>query len=50
MERKVAAFPNKKKFTVEKVLITSAGATDALASTGYFHRILTTEALFGGNR
>jgi hypothetical protein len=50
MERKVAAFPNKKKFTVEKVLITSAGATDALASTGYFHRILTTEALFSGSR
>jgi hypothetical protein len=50
MDRKILAFPNKKRYTIEKVLITSAGASDALKSTGYFHRILTVEEIFGSSR
>jgi|WetSurMetagenome_2_1015567.scaffolds.fasta_scaffold120643_2 uncharacterized protein len=46
MDRKIAAFPNKKRYTIEKTLITSAGATDSLVNSGYFTRILRAEDIF----
>ncbi|MCP4605537.1 MAG: ATP-binding protein [Proteobacteria bacterium] len=46
MEKKIDIFPNPKQRTVEKVLISAAPPTDQLVKTGYFHSILSIDALF----
>ena len=38
--------PDAKDKTIEKVLITASGATDALLARGYFDRIITLEDIF----
>lgn len=45
-ERKLALFPNKKNYSIHKVLITAAGAEDSLLNTGYFDRIISLETFF----
>lgn len=45
-ERKIALFPNKKKKTLQKVLITTEGISDALQSRHYFDRVITLDDLF----
>ena len=47
VERKRAIFPNPKRQTIEKVLITASPATDDLRRERYFNRILSLEDLFG---
>jgi uncharacterized protein len=47
IERKISAFPNKKRYSIENVLITSAPPAPALLAAGYFQRIITVEELFG---
>lgn len=47
VESKVRSFPNPRRWTVEKVLITASGATEDLARERYFSRILELEDLFG---
>jgi hypothetical protein len=46
VERKRAALPNPKGYTIETVLITASPPTDDLVREGYFHRILLLEDLF----
>lgn len=46
MERKIRLLPNIEKRTIEKVLITTLGATDNLIRHHYFDRIITLEDLF----
>lgn len=45
--KKEKAFPNKKRYTIERVLISSCGITESLKNIAYFHKVLTTEELFG---
>lgn len=45
-EKKLRQFPDSKGKTIEKVLITASGATEALLSSGYFDRIITLEDIF----
>ncbi len=45
-ERKLQLFPNSKKWTIQKVLITSLGATENLIGRPYFDRIITLEELY----
>jgi hypothetical protein len=45
-EKKLRQFPNPKKKTIEKVLISASGATDALHAKAYFDRIITLENIF----
>jgi hypothetical protein len=45
-ERKLELFPNQKKKTVQKVLITTEGANDALITRHYFDRVITLDDLF----
>jgi len=45
-DRKLTLFPNDKKHTIHKVLITAQGADDQLIGTGYFDNILTLEDIF----
>ena len=47
VEQKILAFPNPKKYSIEKVLITLSGASEQLVSEGYFNAILTIEDIFG---
>jgi hypothetical protein len=47
MEKKIRAFPNPKKYSIEKVLIASSGASVELLAEGYFNAILTIDDLFG---
>ncbi|MBM3191607.1 MAG: hypothetical protein FJZ63_02990, partial [Chlamydiae bacterium] len=45
-EQKLKLFPNAKSKTIEKVLITASGATEALITRSYFDRIITLETIF----
>ncbi|OGT53585.1 MAG: hypothetical protein A3F17_00180 [Gammaproteobacteria bacterium RIFCSPHIGHO2_12_FULL_41_15] len=45
VERKLALFPNKKKKTIQRVLISIDGVENALISDPYFDRIITIEDL-----
>ena len=45
-ETKLAQMPHQKNKTIEKVLITASGATDALIARAYFDRIITLEDIF----
>lgn len=45
VEKKIEAFPNPRRWTIEKVLITASPPTKDLVKEGYFHRILTLEDL-----
>ncbi len=44
-EQKLKYFPNEKKKTIHKVLISAEGVTESLTNRAYFDRILTLEAL-----
>lgn len=44
-EQKLKYFPNKKKKTIHKVLISAEGVTEALANRAYFDQIITLETL-----
>ncbi len=44
-EQKLRYFPNEKKKTIHKVLISAEGAAEALVNRAYFDRIITLEAL-----
>jgi AAA+ ATPase superfamily predicted ATPase len=46
MEQKLALFPNDKKQTIKKVLITTLGATQSLIDRAYFDRMITIDDLF----
>ncbi|EKD51821.1 MAG: hypothetical protein ACD_62C00171G0002 [uncultured bacterium] len=45
-ENKLAIFPNRKKHTIQKVLITTDGADTALTNRVYFDRIITLKDIF----
>ncbi len=45
-EKKLQLIPDKENKTIEKVLISASGATDALYSRAYFDRIITLEDIF----
>jgi len=45
-EKKLSQLPDLGKKTIEKVLITASGATDALLARAYFDRIITLEDIF----
>lgn len=45
-EKKLRMMPDPKGKTIEKVLISASGATDALLARGYFDRIITLEDIF----
>jgi len=47
VEAKVKALSNRRRWTVEKVLISASGVTEDLARERYFSRILGLEDLFG---
>lgn len=47
MKKKIEIFPNPKKQTIEKVLLTAAPPTKALVKEGFFNRILTIEDILG---
>lgn len=46
VERKLALFPNKKKYSIQRVLICAFGAEKSLIDRAYFDDILTLEDLF----
>jgi AAA+ ATPase superfamily predicted ATPase len=46
VEAKVKALPNRRRWTVEKVLISASGVTEDLARERYFSRVLELEDLF----
>lgn len=46
MERKLLLFENPKKYTIQKVLITTEGATKALRERNYFDKIIVLDDLF----
>lgn len=48
-EKKIALLPNPKKYTIQKVLISLHGPTDALIAQGYFDRILLLSDFFDVN-
>lgn len=45
-EKKLRRLPDTKRKTIEKVLISASGATDALLAEAYFDRIITLEDIF----
>lgn len=45
-EKKLRLLPDLKKKTIEKVLISASGATDALHARAYFDRIITLDDIF----
>ena len=45
-ERKLELFPNQKKKTLQKVLITTEGANDSLITRHYFDHLITLDDLF----
>lgn len=45
-EKKIDLFPNQKKKTLQKVLVTTEGASDALIRRHYFDHIITLDDLF----
>lgn len=46
MQRKIELYPNRKGFTIEKVLICLTPPSKDLINEGYFHRILLAEEIF----
>jgi hypothetical protein len=46
MESKIALFPKKKSFSIQRVLITTEGASKALIERNYFDAIITLSDLF----
>ncbi len=48
-ERKLELFPNPKKKTVQKILVTTEGANDSLITRHYFDRIITLDDLFAAD-
>lgn len=46
IEKKLKLFPNKKDYTIQRVLITNAGADQALMRRSYFDKIITFKELF----
>jgi hypothetical protein len=46
VEKKLSLLPNVKGKTIEKVLISASGATDALLARAYFDRIITLDDIF----
>lgn len=47
VERKLVLFPNKKKYTIQRVLISAFGAEQSLIDRAYFDNIITLEDLLG---
>jgi hypothetical protein len=45
-EKKLSLLPDLKNKTIEKVLISASGATDALLARAYFDRVITLEDIF----
>lgn len=45
-ERKLVLFPNQKKKTIQKVLVTTEGVNDSLQSRHYFDRVITLDDFF----
>ncbi len=48
-EKKLSLLPDLESKTIEKVLISASGATDALLARAYFDRIITLEDIFKNN-
>lgn len=48
-EKKLKLLSSPKSKTIEKVLITASGATDALLARAYFDRIITLESIFAAS-
>ena len=48
-ERKLEMFPNSKGKTLQKVLITSEGASDSLITRHYFDYVITLDDLFNAD-
>jgi hypothetical protein len=48
-EKKLRLMPNTHNKTIEKVLISANGASDALLSQGYFDRIITLDEIFSSS-
>lgn len=46
MEQKLSLFPNTKKHTIKKVLITTYGITNSVEKKAYFDQIITVDQLF----
>lgn len=46
LERKLKLFPNKRDFTIQRVLITNTGIDQALMQRAYFDRVITFQELF----
>ena len=49
VERKLELFPNPKRKTLQKVLITTEGATDSLITRHYFDSVITLDDLFAAD-
>jgi AAA+ ATPase superfamily predicted ATPase len=49
-ERKLSLFVNKKNKTLQKVLVTTEGASDTLQSRHYFDKVITLDDLFDADR
>jgi len=45
-EKKLSQLPDSRRKTIEKVLVSASGATDALIARAYFDRIITLEDIF----
>ena len=45
-ERKIELFPNQKRKTIQKVLVTTEGASDTLIARHYFDQVITLDDLF----
>jgi len=48
-ERKLELFPNLKRKTIQKVLVTTEGASDSLLTRHYFDQIITLDSLFAAD-
>jgi AAA+ ATPase superfamily predicted ATPase len=48
-ERKLELFPNQKKKTIQKVLVTTEGASDSLVTRHYFDHVITLDDLFAAD-
>ena len=48
-ERKIELFPNQKGKTIQKVLVTTDGASDSLIRRHYFDRVITLDDLFAAD-
>ena len=43
---KIELFPNQKRKTIQKVLVTTEGASDTLIARHYFDQVITLDDLF----